>query len=67
MYERNKYDTMPLEKYKKVNNAYIKLLDKPNSIEHGYTDTGVLSQEKVFDALTIGIDVIISDCEIDEE
>lgn len=65
-HERNKYDTMPLEKYKKINDAYRELYKTSYGIRC-MLDTSFVSQEDTFYKLVAGIDNIISDCEIDEE
>ena len=65
-HERNKYDTMPLEKYKKINDAYRELYKTSYGIRC-MLDTSFITQDGVFNKLVEGIDSIISGCEIDEE
>lgn len=66
-HERNKYDTMPIEKYKRINNAYHDLWRETNGSIPALINTTNLSQGDVFEKLVTSIDKIIESCDIDEE
>lgn len=68
-HERNKYDTMDMEKYKEINDAYSRLYY--NNIEPrifspitSIIDTTELSLGDVFEKLIADIDMILEGCDI---
>lgn len=70
-HERNKYDVMPIEKYKEINDAYKKLYRGysfyPYAPICATIDTTELSLNYVFEQLRLSIDKILEGCDIDEE
>ena len=63
-HERNKYDTLPIEDYKKIDDAYRSL---PIGYSHCRIDTTYMSQESVLKSLIDDINYSIKDCKIYEE
>lgn len=71
-HERNKYDTMTIDKYKEVNDAYSKLYYNKNKYRifspiTSIIDTTKLSLGDVFERLIGGIDCVLKGCDIDDE
>ena len=66
-HERNKYDTMTIDKYKIINNAYHDLWRETSGSIPCLINTTKLSQGDVFKRLVTGIDKILEGCDIDDE
>lgn len=66
-HERNKYDTMPIEKYKIINNAYHDLWRVTNGVIPCLIDTTRLTKEEVFKELVRSIDHILKSCDYIQE
>ena len=67
-HERNKNDILPVEDYKKINDAYKKLhLVSNYAVRYGLCDTTNMVEKDVFDYLKDTIDDCIDECEIYEE
>lgn len=73
-HERNKNDILPIEDYKKINDAYKYLFySYPNKFVfeyhtiHEIIDTTNISQDTVFNKLINGIQNVINKCEVYEE
>lgn len=60
-HERNKYDVMPIEKYKIINHAYKDLWRNTTGAIPCLIDTTKLDQEDVFNRLRKSIDVFLKD------
>ena len=71
-HERNKYDEMAIDKYKKVNDAYCNLY-RSNKLREYYfpitcmIDTTTLSLDDVFNRLVAGVDKLLESCDIIQE
>lgn len=72
-HERNKYDTMTIDKYKEINDAYSRLYHnhglEPSCFSPitSIIDTTELSLGDVLEKLIGGIDKILESCDIDDE
>ena len=71
-HERNKYDTMTIDKYKEINDGYSKLYYNNNNRYRIFSpitsiiDTTERSLGEVLERLIAGIDCVIKGCDIDE-
>ena len=72
-HERNKYDTMTMDKYKEINDAYSKLYYNKNTKYRIFSpitsiiDTTERSLGDVLERLIAGIDCVLKGCDIDDE
>lgn len=70
-HERNKYDILPIDKYKEINDGYSKLYYSntcyPYATITSIIDTTELSLDNVFEKLVAGIDSILEGCDIIQE
>ena len=70
-HERNKYDVLPISKYKEINDAYQDLyrnecIHKWYNLSTNMIDTSKLSLNDVFDKLVLRINKILERCDINE-